>query len=179
MTEPALKLVPDPSPSGSRARREPAIRFPARESGFRLEAELWLPQGREELFPFYGDAYNLESITPPWLHFEVLTPKPIEMKPGALIDYRLRLHGLPIRWRTEIARWEPPIAFLDQQLKGPYRYWRHEHLFEEADGGTRVIDRVDYDFFGGRLAHALIVRRDLEAIFSYRQRKLLERFGDG
>lgn len=123
----------------------------------------------DEVFTFFSDARNLEHLTPPWLRFEVLTPEPIEMTAGALIDYRLRWRGLPIRWRTEIEVWEPTVRFVDRQIRGPYRLWRHEHLFEEHRGGTMVEDRVEYAAIGGRLAHNLVVNRDVETIFAYRR----------
>jgi ligand-binding SRPBCC domain-containing protein len=126
-----------------------------------------------EVFPFYADAANLERITPPWLGFEVTTPKPIEMAVGTLIDYRLRLHGVPVRWRTRIEAWDPPHRFVDAQLSGPYSLWHHTHTFR-ADGPRATIlgDRVRYAIpFGplGELARALLVARDLEQIFDYRQ----------
>lgn len=106
---------------------------------FRLTTELRLPCPRAEVFDFFADAWNLEQITPPWLKFQVITPRPIEMHSGALIDYRLRLHGLPIRWRTEIRDWDPPFRFTDRQVRGPYRYWVHEHTF--ADEGDETLMR--------------------------------------
>jgi ligand-binding SRPBCC domain-containing protein len=125
-----------------------------------------------EVFRFFSDAANLERLTPPWLGFEVLTPAPIEMAPGALIDYRLRWRGVPLGWRTEIEIWEPTHRFVDRQLRGPYRLWRHEHLFEEHRGGTMVEDRIEYAAIGGRLAHWLAVDRDVETIFAYRRQSL-------
>ena len=125
-----------------------------------------------EVFRFFSDAANLEHLTPPWLGFEVLTPAPIEMAPGALIDYRLRWRGVPLRWRTEIEIWEPTRRFVDRQIRGPYRLWRHEHLFEEHRGGTMVEDRIEYAAIGGRLAHWLAVDRDVENIFAYRSQVL-------
>lgn len=125
-----------------------------------------------EVFRFFSDAANLEHLTPPWLGFEVLTPAPIEMAPGALIDYRLRWRGVPLRWRTEIEIWEPTRRFVDRQVRGPYRLWRHEHLFEEHRGGTMVEDRIEYAAIGGRLAHWLAVDRDVETIFAYRRQAL-------
>jgi ligand-binding SRPBCC domain-containing protein len=139
--------------------------------------ELWLPRSREETFPFFADARNLQRITPPWLHFEVLTPGPIVLRPGALIDYRLKVHGFPLRWRTEITEWEPPQRFVDTQLRGPYRLWHHTHTFESRDGGTLCGDRVRYRVPGGRLVNTLFVRRDVERIFAYRRQVLGEVFG--
>jgi ligand-binding SRPBCC domain-containing protein len=137
---------------------------------------LGLPAARA--FAFYADALNLEAITPPWLAFRVATPRPIAMRAGALIDYRLRLHGIPIRWRTRIEAWEPPRRFVDVQLRGPYALWEHTHTFEPAgDDAVVISDRVRYALpLGvlGRLAHALFVRRDLERIFDHRQRAVAE-----
>jgi ligand-binding SRPBCC domain-containing protein len=138
-----------------------------------LTREQRLPGSPDEVFPFFGDARNLEAITPPWLGFRVITPEPIAMAPGTLIEYRLRLHGVPIRWRTTIAVWDPPRRFVDVQLSGPYRMWHHTHDFAPAaDGsGTLMRDTVRYALpFGplGALAHRLLVRRDLDRIFDYR-----------
>lgn len=138
--------------------------------------ELRLPRSQEEIFPFFADAANLETITPPWLHFRIQTPAPIEMRPGTLIDYRLRVRGIPLRWRTEITVWEPPNRFVDRQLRGPYRLWEHEHAFEEVEGGTLCRDHVRYSVFGGELVHRLLVRRDVEGIFAHRQKALEQRF---
>lgn len=152
-------------------------RHPQRRGVYLLTTEQWFPRPREEIFPFFGDAANLEAITPPWLHFQVLTPRPIAMHAGTLIDYTLRLHRIPIRWRTEIAAWEPPVRFVDRQLKGPYHLWVHEHTFEEHQGGTLARDRVEYQVPGGRLVHSLLVRRDLERIFTFRRQVLEQTFG--
>jgi ligand-binding SRPBCC domain-containing protein len=135
-----------------------------------------LPQPRADVFPFFAAAENLERITPPWLHFRILTPTPIPMRRGVLIDYRIRLHGLPLRWRTEIAEWEPPVRFVDRQLRGPYRLWVHTHTFTEVPGGTRCDDVIRYAVPGGRLVDALFVRSQVEHIFAYRQRVLHELF---
>ena len=132
---------------------------------------------RQQVFAFFADAGNLEEITPPWLHFEIVTPRPIVMAVGTLIDYRLRLHGVPFSWRTEIAAWGPPTRFVDRQLLGPYHEWVHEHLFEEEGGATRVVDRVRFRPRGGALTQALFVGRDVRRIFTYRQARLLEAFG--
>lgn len=142
-----------------------------------LRAEQWLPRPRDEVFPFFSEARNLEKLTPPWLKFEVLTPAPIVMRPGQHIDYRIRIHDIPIRWRTEIAEWDPPHRFVDVQLSGPYTLWRHTHTFEERDGGTLCRDEVRYRPRGGALIDWLFVRRDVERIFDYRKKRLEEFFG--
>ena len=143
---------------------------------FTLEAEQWLPAPRDRVFAFFADAANLESITPPWLNFGILTPLPIAMQAGTLIDYRLRMRGLPMRWRTLISTWDPPFRFVDEQLHGPYRQWIHTHTFAEQSGGTRCHDRVDYAVPGGALINRLFVRREVEAIFAYRRQALQGRF---
>jgi ligand-binding SRPBCC domain-containing protein len=132
-----------------------------------------------EVFSFFADARNLEAITPPWLQFEILTPGEIEMRVGALIDYRLRVHCVPVRWQTEITRWEPGRCFVDEQRRGPYRYWRHTHTFSDLDGGTLCRDEVEYAVPGGRLVNWLLVRRDIEEIFAYRAAALGRRFPPG
>lgn len=144
---------------------------------FTLQTELWLPHPRDEIFSFFAEARNLETITPPWLKCEVLTPAPMGMRPGALIDYRISVHGLPIRWRTEITEWNPPHHFVDIQLRGPYTFWQHTHTFEERDGGTLCGDIVRYRPRGGALMNWLFVRRDVERIFRYRPERLASLFG--
>ena len=138
-----------------------------------LQRELFLPKPISEVFDFFSNAGNLEKLTPPWLHFRILTPTPIEMRPGATIAYKLRVRGMPIRWLTEIEQWKPPFEFVDVQTKGPYKLWRHTHRFTAAGGGTRIADAVEYTLpLGplGRLAHWLQVRRDLSKIFDYREK---------
>lgn len=139
---------------------------------FFFSTELWLPRPRPEVFAFFADAENLEAITPPWLRFEILTPRPITMRPGALIDYRLRVHGIPIRWLTEITEWQPPHRFVDQQLRGPYALWHHTHSFVDREGGTLCRDEVIYRPRGGWLINCLFVRRDIARIFSHRTERL-------
>ena len=153
------------------------IRHPTIRSAYQLSAEQWLPKPLDEVFPFFADAYRLQDLTPPFLDFRVLTPRPVEMYRGTKIDYRLKLHGIPIRWKSEISEWQPPVRFVDRQLKGPYRLWHHLHTFEECDGGTLVRDLVDYAVPGGRLIHWLVVRRDLVKIFEYRRQQLEVFFG--
>jgi ligand-binding SRPBCC domain-containing protein len=143
---------------------------------FTLHRELWLPRSLEEVFVFFAEARNLETLTPPWLKFEVLTPDPIKMKAGTLIDYRIQIHGIPIRWRTEITDWNPPHQFVDLQLRGPYTLWHHTHTFAARDGGTQCVDDVRYHPRGGALMNWLFVRRDVEKIFDYRRERLVEIF---
>lgn len=139
----------------------------------------WLPRTPEELFAFFGDAYNLETITPDLLNFKVVTPAPIDMGPGTLIDYKLKVRGVPIRWRTLIETWDPPHRFTDEQLKGPYKRWHHTHTFTPENGGTRCDDLVEYAPPGGPLApliNKLVVQRDVEKIFMHRAKVLEEMF---
>ncbi len=149
-----------------------AIAIRRAERGYVLEAEVWLPRPVEDVFPFFADAGNLEILTPSFLRFEVLTPRPVDMGVGTRIDYRLRVHAIPIRWQSAITCWDPPYRFVDEMLRGPYRRWHHEHTFEAIDGGTLVRDRVQYAAPGGALVHALMVGRDVRKIFTYRQDKL-------
>ena len=144
---------------------------------FFFDDELILPVPLDKVFSFFADAKNLEKLTPPWLRFEVLTEGPITMAPGTLIDYRIHWRGIPLRWRTEIEVWEPPHRFVDRQIRGPYRLWRHEHLFVEQDNGTSIIDRVEYAPLGGAIAQRLVVSRDVKRIFAYRHEVLRRDFG--
>jgi len=140
-------------------------------------ASQWVPAGVEETFAFFADAANLEAITPPLLQFEILTPLPVEMRVGARIDYRLRLHGMPVVWHTRIDRWEPGVAFVDRQLRGPYARWVHLHTFVPERGGTRLGDCVEYALPLDPLSrpvHALYVRPTIERIFDHR-RAVIER----
>lgn len=152
------------------------IAFGKTDGAFTLTSEQWLPRPLAEVFAFFADAGNLDALTPGWLRFEILTPRPIAMRVGALIDYRLRLRGLPIRWQSEISEWSPPHRFVDEQCHGPYRLWHHTHTFPEIDGGTAVSDIVRYRVVGGALVNTLFVKRDLQKIFAYRQQKLAELF---
>jgi ligand-binding SRPBCC domain-containing protein len=144
--------------------------------GFRLEASQYVSYPREQVFQFFSDAFKLQVLTPGWLHFHIVTPPPIDMQSGRLIDYRLRLHGIPVGWQSRISEWLPPERFTDEQTRGPYRRWRHEHAFEPAGEGTICRDVVDYDVFGGALVHSLFVRSNLLKIFAFRQVKLRELF---
>lgn len=150
---------------------------------FLLERTLWLKRPLPELFAFFSDAHNLEDLTPPWMHFRVLTPAPIVMRVGLQIDYQLRVRGLPLRWQSEITVWQPPgtdsahhARFVDEQRRGPYRLWIHEHRFETRDGGTLITDQIRYAVPGGRIVRALFVGPDLRRIFDYRTNRLVELF---
>jgi ligand-binding SRPBCC domain-containing protein len=143
-----------------------------------FQSELWLRLPPENVFSFFADAANLDMITPPWLHFEVVTPPPIEMRTGALIDYRLRVRGIPLRWRTRINLWQPPLRFVDEQIRGPYRLWIHEHTLEERDGGTLAHDHVRYAVPFDWLAHRWLVRPDIERIFRFRSEALQRHFSE-
>lgn len=143
----------------------------------RFERSLWLHSPLDEVFAFFADARNLEQLTPPWLRFHILTPTPVRMEEGTRVDYRIRLHGFPIRWRSEIVVWEPPDRFVDRQLRGPYRTWIHEHSFEAHGDRTLVTDRVDYEVPGGELVRRFLVEPDLRRIFDYRHQRLVDRFG--
>jgi ligand-binding SRPBCC domain-containing protein len=149
--------------------------FPA----YLLERTQIVPRPVGEVFRFFADAFNLEAITPPFLRFRIVTPPPIVMDAGTLIDYRLQLFGVPFRWRTRIERFEPDAGFVDVQLSGPYRLWHHTHAFEALGAVTRMCDRVRYALpLGplGRLAHAALVGRTLETIFDYRRDRISELF---
>jgi ligand-binding SRPBCC domain-containing protein len=146
-------------------------------AGHRLESVQFLAERRERVFEFFSDAFQLETLTPPWLRFSVRTPSPIHLQRGTRIDYRLWLHGVPIRWQSRMEVWEPPVRFVDVQTRGPYRRWRHEHVFQEVAGGTICRDVVDYAVPGGWLVDRFFVRGDVRRIFEFRQRKLEEIFG--
>ncbi len=146
----------------------------------RLEREQLFPRPRAEVFDFFSDAANLTAITPPFLNFRIVSPLPIDMRPGELIDYKLRLFGVPFSWTTRIETYEAPDRFTDIQLKGPYKKWHHLHTFEDIEGGTRMRDVVDYELpLGplGSLAHAVAVKRSLKRIFDYRHEVMAKRFG--
>jgi ligand-binding SRPBCC domain-containing protein len=141
-----------------------------------LETRGWLPKPRAEVFPFFADPANLARITPPWLGFRLLSPAP-SMTAGAVVDYRIAWLGVPLRWRSFIREFDPPVRFVDVQVRGPYARWEHRHLFLEEAGGTWMEDRVTYRLpLGplGRLAHAVLVRWQLAAIWRYRARRIGE-----
>ncbi len=140
-----------------------------------LRREQRLPAPIDDVFAFFADARNLEAITPPLLRFRVVTPEPILMAAGTLIRYRLRVRGVPVRWLTRIAEWDPPHRFVDEQVRGPYALWHHTHVFEAAGAETIMRDVVRYRVGCGplgTLADALLVRRDVEAIFDHRAERV-------
>lgn len=144
-----------------------------------FQTETWLSLPPDQVFPFFADAKNLDRITPPWLQFQILTPSPISINVGTILEYRLKWRWLPLRWRTEITDWEPPIRFVDKQIRGPYKLWRHEHTFISQNGGTLMRDRVDYAVPGWILEpiiHALLVGPDVRKIFDYRKVTVQEIF---
>jgi ligand-binding SRPBCC domain-containing protein len=146
---------------------------------YHLKRSLFISRPREEVFAFFADAENLERITPAFLQFQILTPRPIVMQVGSLIDYQLRLFGISFRWRTRIDTFEPISSFTDIQLTGPYRTWRHRHEFAAVPGGTEMHDQVEYELpFGplGTIARELFVRRAVDRIFDHRNATILEIF---
>ena len=148
---------------------------------YKLTTSQQINKPLQEVFAFFENPENLEKITPKSLGFEFLTPTPIEMKEGAVIDYRIKISGLPMRWTSLIKKYDPPNMFIDEQTRGPYALWHHKHLFEENTSGTLVKDEVDYAVpYGllGRLAHFLFVKRQLNKIFSYRK-KIIEDYFRG
>ena len=144
-----------------------------------FHSEQWIGRPIEEVFTFFSDADNLEAITPRQLNFRILTPGPIRLAAGARIDYQLTLYGIPLKWATLIESWEPPREFVDVQLRGPYRVWRHTHRFVSEGAGTRIVDDVDYELpLGplGRLIEALWTRREVARIFGYRSEVIARQF---
>lgn len=146
-------------------------------SRFHLSARQTLPRPRAEVWAFFSDPRNLSQLTPPETAIRMLNGDGLAMKEGALIDYELRVKGLPLRWTSRIAVWSPPVRFVDIQLRGPYRSWIHQHLFEESPDGTVVGDEVDYQVPGGRWVHDLFVKHELRRIFAFRMSALHSIFG--
>ncbi|MBZ5489933.1 MAG: SRPBCC family protein [Acidobacteriia bacterium] len=133
-----------------------------------------------EVFEFFSRAENLEALTPPWLNFKILKVKPQPVQQGTLINYSLRVHGIPLRWTSEIVEWEPPHRFVDLQLRGPYKLWRHEHRFEAGNGGTLITDTITLALpLGvlGQMAYKIKVKSDVQEIFTFRKEKIRALFG--
>jgi ligand-binding SRPBCC domain-containing protein len=139
-----------------------------------------VPRPLPEVFAFFSRAENLEAITPAFLHFKILAVTPEPIQEGTLISYSLRLHGIPLRWTSKMLEWEPPHKFVDQQLRGPYKLWHHEHRFEARDGGTLITDTVTLALpFGvlGQIAYKLRVHAEVNEIFAFRESKIRALFG--
>jgi ligand-binding SRPBCC domain-containing protein len=146
-----------------------------------LERSTWIPRPIAEVFEFFADAGNLERITPPELRFRILSRLPIDMRMGAMIEYRLALFGVPFGWLTAIDRWEPPHCFVDRQIRGPYTQWVHTHQFKSERDGTRMDDRVEYRLPLGPLGLPALplVKRQLARIFDYRELTIQELLLEG
>ena len=141
-----------------------------------LHSSVLLHAPLEKVYDFFSNAENLNLITPPWLHFQMITPPPISMAEGTFIDYRIKLHSIPLRWRSRITEWNPPRSFIDEQVKGPYMVWKHHHSFYKTEEGTEVKDHVRYavpGFVFEPVIHWIFVKNHLNKIFSYRRRQLL------
>ena len=144
-----------------------------------LETTTIIRRPLAEVFTFFSKAENLNLLTPPELQFHILTPTPIDMKAGTLIAYRIKLNGIPFKWKTEICVWNPPHQFVDQQLKGPYVRWHHTHSFREVNGITEMVDRVEYLSPGWilePLINRLYVKKKVREIFEYREQQLKKLF---
>ena len=149
------------------------LKFEEQSDGtIRLEATQWIQRPLEEVFRFFSQPENLHALTPTRMNVELLTTTPVDMRAGRQLTYRLRVKGLPIRWTSQIVRWDPPHSFRDIQLKGPYRKWDHTHRFERDGCGTRVIDDVRYSAPGPRWMERAWIRPDVRKIFQYRHRTL-------
>jgi ligand-binding SRPBCC domain-containing protein len=147
---------------------------------YTLSFEQQVARPQPEVFDFFSRAENLEVLTPPWLNFKILDVKPQPVQRGTLINYSLRVHGIPLRWTSEIVEWEPQHRFVDLQLRGPYKLWRHEHRFEERDGGTLISDTINLALplgLLGQLAYKIKVKSDIEEIFTFRKEKIRALFG--
>jgi ligand-binding SRPBCC domain-containing protein len=156
--------------------KNPCLKAPERE----FSCTQLIPRPLSEVFSFFSSEKNLEKITPPWLRFKVLRKSTPEMEPGTLIDYHLKISGMPVQWRTRILVWEPESHFVDIQLKGPYKKWHHTHRFDSSAKGTWMSDKVVYQLPFGRLGDLLMgrkVRRQIEEIFGYRRKMIEEIFG--
>jgi ligand-binding SRPBCC domain-containing protein len=149
-------------------------------SNYKLVREQLVPRKLEDVFSFFARAENLQSLTPEWLNFQILSVDPEPLHEGTHVSYALRVHGFPVRWTSKIVEWDPPHRFVDVQIRGPYQLWRHTHGFHAEGNGTRITDEVLYALpFGvlGRVAHRLVVRSDVEKIFAYRQAQISALFG--
>jgi uncharacterized protein len=145
-----------------------------------LQFEQWIPASIKEVFSFFSNASNLEKLTPGWLNFRILSQSTPQIQAGTLIEYQLKLHGIPFTWKTLIEEWIPEKQFVDTQLKGPYSLWHHTHTFEEKDGGVLMIDKIRYQVPLGILGHLVAgnyVKKDITRIFDYRKEVITKVFG--
>jgi ligand-binding SRPBCC domain-containing protein len=158
---------------------ETALADVGRDSAQILEMEQWVPRPPAEVFAFFADPSNLERITPRFLNFRIIAVSTPTLQSGTRIDYRLSLHGVPVRWQSLIRDWQPPTSFVDVQTRGPYRRWEHTHRFVPTAGGTVIRDHVVYELpFGGlgQLVAGPWVARDLATIFAFRQAAIRDYF---
>lgn len=144
---------------------------------FTLRRKLWVPKPIDKVFPFFSDVKNLDRITPKWLHFRSVE-HPESVGEGTRLMHKLKIRGIPITWVSEITHWDPPYGFVDEQKKGPYRLWKHEHTFREEKDGTVCEDTVKYAVLGGDLINRFLIAPDLKKIFDYRQERLRKIFTD-
>jgi len=147
---------------------------------YKISYNQLVPRPLEEVFAFFSRAENLEAITPEWLKFRVVSVMPEPVQKGTLIEYRLKLHGIPLHWTSQIVEWNPPHKFVDLQLQGPYKLWRHTHVFTAEGGNTRIHDEVLYSLpLGvlGRMAHTMLVSGDIKRIFTFRASAVRAHFG--
>jgi len=147
---------------------------------YTFKQEQFVKSDMETVFEFFSRPENLEKITPPAMSFNIMTPRPIEMKEGSIIDYTVKIVGIPTRWRTVITSYKKNEYFVDEQRFGPYSLWHHKHFIKEIDGGIEMEDVVDYKIpfgFLGQIAHPLFVKNKLRDIFKYREKKLIKLFG--
>jgi ligand-binding SRPBCC domain-containing protein len=148
---------------------------------YKLVHEQLVPRKLEEVFDFFSRAENLETLTPDFMHFKIVSVSPQPVQKGTLIKYKLRVRGLPLHWTSEIREWNPPTQFVDFQTRGPYKLWHHTHRFIAEGNNTRIMDEVVYDLpFGplGKIAHSILVRSDVEKIFRYREMKIRKLFAE-
>lgn len=146
---------------------------------YTFKKEQFVPSDMETVFDFFSRPENLEKITPPAMGFHIMTPNPIEMKKGAIIDYTVNIMGVPVRWRTMITSYKKNQFFVDEQLKGPYSYWYHKHSFEPVEGGINIIDEITYalplEAFRN-IVHPLLIKPQLKKIFSFRFQIIKDNF---